>query len=180
MLRDARHVHVSQYFVQDRLRADLPALFDAVHGAGGTTSIDPNADPRDAWDAGLRDLLPRVDVFLPNEAEARAIGGHEDTLEAARVLPAATVVVKRGPDGALALAGDHVAETPGSTVDARDATGAGDSFDAGFLAAHLAGLPLEAALRLADACGALSTRALGGVDAQPTREEAERFLASTG
>ena len=58
-------------------------------------------------------------------------------------------------------------------IDAVDATGAGDSFDAGFLAGWLDGLSIEGALRLAVACGSLSTRAIGGVDGQPTREEAE-------
>ena len=54
-----------------------------------------------------------------------------------------------------------------------DATGAGDSFDAGFLAAWLAGEPVADALALACACGALSTRAPGGTDAQPTLDEAQ-------
>jgi sugar/nucleoside kinase (ribokinase family) len=57
-----------------------------------------------------------------------------------------------------------------------DATGAGDSFDAGFLAAWLAGEPPAEALALACACGALSTRSPGGTDAQPTLEEARAAL----
>jgi len=61
-------------------------------------------------------------------------------------------------------------------VESVDATGAGDSFDAGFLAAWLRGAAVEDALALACACGALSTRALGGTDAQPTRAEAEEAL----
>ena len=56
-----------------------------------------------------------------------------------------------------------------------DATGAGDSFDAGFLAARLAGEGLEAALALGCACGALSTRAAGGTAGQPTLAEAQSF-----
>jgi sugar/nucleoside kinase (ribokinase family) len=54
-----------------------------------------------------------------------------------------------------------------------DTTGAGDAFDAGFLAAWLDGAGLEAALRFAVACGSLSTRAVGGTDGQATRAEAE-------
>jgi sugar/nucleoside kinase (ribokinase family) len=63
-------------------------------------------------------------------------------------------------------------------VDAVDATGAGDSFDAGFLAAWLAGEGLERALALGCACGALSTRALGGTAGQPDREEALAHMVS--
>ena len=61
-------------------------------------------------------------------------------------------------------------------MDVVDATGAGDSFDAGFLAARMADEPLPAALALACACGALSTRALGGTAAQPTLAEARAAL----
>ena len=59
------------------------------------------------------------------------------------------------------------------SVDAVDTTGAGDSFNAGFLAAWLDGRPLDAALRLAVACGSLSTHTAGGTDGQPTLAEAE-------
>ena len=60
-------------------------------------------------------------------------------------------------------------------VDAVDSTGAGDSFDAGFLAGWLRGDDLNAALTLACACGALSTRRAGGTAAQPTLDEARAF-----
>jgi sugar/nucleoside kinase (ribokinase family) len=60
-----------------------------------------------------------------------------------------------------------------------DTTGAGDSFAAGFLAAGRAGLSLDERLRVAVACGSLSTRALGGVAAQPTWPEATAVAAVT-
>ena len=56
-------------------------------------------------------------------------------------------------------------------------TGAGDAFDAGYLASMLVGDPLERSLAIANACGALSTRAVGGVDAQPTMDEVLRLLS---
>jgi sugar/nucleoside kinase (ribokinase family) len=93
---------------------------------------------------------------------------------AARALAAAGAIValKLGAAGAVAYAGGEAAEVAPPAVDFVDATGAGDSFDAGFVAARLAGEPLAAALALAVACGALSTRAAGGTAAQPTLEEA--------
>src|SRR5437764_220601 len=81
-----------------------------------------------------------------------------------------------GARGALARKGEKVVEAAAPEVDVVDATGAGDSFDAGFLAARLAGEPLPTALALACACGALSTRALGGTAAQPTLAEAREAL----
>ena len=65
------------------------------------------------------------------------------------------------------------AEAP--AVEVIDATGAGDSFNAGFLYGLDRGPSLEAALRLAVACGSLSTRSLGGVDAQPLLDEAREI-----
>ena len=82
------------------------------------------------------------------------------------------VVVKRGPRGALARTPEGEVDHPAVAVAMVDATGAGDSFDAGFLAGRLTGLDLEASLRLGCACGALSTRRLGGTTAQPTLDEA--------
>lgn len=178
LLRSARHVHVSQYFMQTALQPSLPALFHEAHAAGATTSVDPNADPAGRWDAGLRALLPRVDVFLPNAAEATALAGTGEIKRAARALGAPTVVVKDGARGALAVRGDEMVRSPALLVESVDATGAGDTFDAGFLVAHLEGRPLADALRFANACGALSTRARGGVAAAPTRADVETLLAA--
>ena len=57
-----------------------------------------------------------------------------------------------------------------------DTVGAGDSFDAGFVAATVSGWPLDEALALAVACGSASTRAMGGVDGQPTLDEAAELM----
>ena len=79
--------------------------------------------------------------------------------------------------GALARTPEGEVDHPAVPVAMVDATGAGDSFDAGFLAAWLDGQPVAEALALACACGALSTRAPGGTDAQPTLDEARAALA---
>jgi len=177
LIAAARHLHVSSYYLQEALRPDLSSLFDAGRAAGLTTSVDPNWDPADAWDGGLRGLLARSDVFLPNAAEARRIAGGEPAAAAsALATDGALVVVKVGEDGALAALGDEVRSVPAPRVDTVDATGAGDSFDAGFLAGFLAGWSVPRAAALGCACGALSTRALGGTAAQPTMEEALAVL----
>jgi sugar/nucleoside kinase (ribokinase family) len=157
-LRRATHLHVGSYFLLEGLRPGLGELVRTARAAGATVSLDPQGDPAGGWDGGMRDLLPSIDVLFVNETEAAAIDGAR----------AGLVVVKRGARGASA-GGVDVAPP---AVDAVDATGAGDSFDAGFLAAWLAGEPVEQALRLGCACGALSTRALGGTAAQPTLDEA--------
>ena len=79
------------------------------------------------------------------------------------------VVVKRGPQGSMALQDGQIVYSPGFLVNAVDTTGAGDSFAAGLIFAHvIQGQALAEALRFADACGALSTTGYGGTAGQPT------------
>jgi sugar/nucleoside kinase (ribokinase family) len=174
LLRGARHVHISAYFLHAALRPGLAGLLAEARAAGASTSVDPNWDPAEEWDGGLLDLLADTSVLFLNAEEARRIGRSDDVEAAAHALSreSTAVVVKLGEAGALALAGGSVVRAPARSVDAVDAIGAGDSFDAGFLAGFLAGRPLEEALALANACGALSMRAAGGTAAQPTLAEA--------
>jgi len=174
LLRSARHVHVSSYFLQTSLAPDLPELFREARAAGATTSVDPNWDPSESWDGGLLALLLETDVFLPNSEEARRITGI-DGFEVACVTLAESgtvVAAKSGEGGGLAIAGHEIVRSAVLPVDVVDTTGAGDGFDAGFIAGRLLGRPLERCLALAVACGSLSTRAVGGTAAQPTLDEA--------
>jgi sugar/nucleoside kinase (ribokinase family) len=162
LLRAARHLHVASYFLLDGLRPGMRDLVDAAHAGGATVSVDPQGDPSGRWDGGLSALAPSLDVLFVNE--------HEHRMVAADGCP--LVVVKRGSRGASAIAGGAVVAASAPEVEVVDATGAGDSFDAGFIAGRLRGLDLPGAVALACACGALSTRALGGTTAQPTFDEA--------
>ncbi len=181
LIRSARHVHVSSYFLQGGLTHAVPTLFDAAHRAGATTSIDPNWDPGEEWDGGLLELLDRTDCFLPNGNEAMAIARRDDVRSAAERLAARgpVVAVKLGREGALALRGQELVERAAVPSEAVDTTGAGDTFDAGFLAGQLRGWSLDRCLALAVACGSLSTRGLGGTEGQPTMEEALAALGGT-
>lgn len=179
LLRRARHVHVTSYFLQDALRPGLPHLLDEARAAGASLSLDTNWDPAERWDDGLQEVLARCQVFLPNEQEALAIA-HAGELGAAldrlaRQTP--IVAVKRGPHGATCRHLGATIADPGFAVDVVDTTGAGDSFNAGFLVGFLHSWTPEDTLALACACGALSTRAAGGTDAQPTLNQARALMA---
>jgi sugar/nucleoside kinase (ribokinase family) len=63
-------------------------------------------------------------------------------------------------------------------IEPTDTTGAGDSFNAGFLRAWLDGGDLHESLELGVVCGALSTRRTGGVDGQATLPEARDAIAA--
>ncbi|MFM2031313.1 MAG: hypothetical protein RLZZ297_78 [Chloroflexota bacterium] len=173
-----RHVHVGSYYLQHALRPGLPALYARMQANGGTTSLDTNWDPSEAW-AGLDTLFPHTNHFLPNDAEACAISKHSAVSNALATLAASvqTVAIKCGGDGAIAQSGNLTAHTPAIATSFVDAVGAGDSFNAGFVYGMLAGWSLEKSLRLAVVCGSLSTRAAGGTAAQPTLAEALPYLA---
>ncbi len=180
LLSRARHLHLGSYFLLDALRPDVARLFAEAQHQEATTSLDTNYDPAEQWDSGLADVLARTDVFLPNKTELRAISGVADVAAALETMTrrGPTVAVKLGPaggqarQGGLAKQGEAVVRAASIPVEVVDTTGAGDSFDAGFVYGCLAGWGLERSLRLACACGALSTRAAGGTAAQPTLEEA--------
>jgi len=174
------HLHVGSYFLQRGLQAGLPELFRQAHRAGLTISLDPGHDPDEKWgNDSLLTLLNLVDIFLPNDTEARAIAQLDDVEAALRVLAkhARLVVIKRGSSGAMTLHDGKVLQSPAFPTETVDTTGAGDSFGAGFIYAHaVRGLPLEEALRFANACGALSTTGFGGTAAQPTSKQVQSFL----
>ncbi len=181
LLRRARHLHLASYFLQRDLVGSLPTVIARARTAGLTVSIDPNGDPAGQWDGGLVTLLPDIDLFLPNEAEAMALARETDVTGAARTLaghgPRPLVVVKRGGSGAIAVDGAGAdVRADAMPVDAVDAIGAGDAFDAGFISAWLQARPVPDCLALGVACGALSMRAAGGTGSQPTRSEAEAAL----
>ncbi|MGW4960242.1 carbohydrate kinase family protein [Nonomuraea sp. NPDC004186] len=171
----ARHVHVSSYFLQPGLAPGLPGFLAEERRAGATTSLDTNDDPAGEWE-GLGEVLAEVDVFLPNAAEARAVAARlfdtgPECLEAAAARIGGlgpTVVVKDGGDGALAWQAGELTRAPAVPVEPVDTVGAGDSFNAGLLAARLRGMSLRECLRVAVTCGSLSTQAAGGTAAQPT------------
>jgi sugar/nucleoside kinase (ribokinase family) len=167
LLRASQHLHVASFHLLDGLRPGLEGLVAEAQSAGLSVSLDPQGDPGGGDTALLTRLAAQVDVLFVNEQEDAALDSAGCPL----------VVVKRGARGALARTPTGTVEAASPAVEAVDATGAGDSFDAGFLAARLAGAGLADALALACACGALSTRALGGTAAQATMAEARAALA---
>jgi sugar/nucleoside kinase (ribokinase family) len=178
ILARARHLHLGSYFLLDALHPDIPTLFDVAHSFGLSVSLDTNYDPAEKWNSGLTDSLTHADVFLPNETELRAItrqAGAEVALHSlADLIP--TVAVKLGAQGAIGQQGARIARADALPVAVVDTTGAGDSFDAGFVYGYLAGWELARALRFACVCGSLSTRAAGGTAAQATLREALQVM----
>jgi sugar/nucleoside kinase (ribokinase family) len=181
-LADSRHFHVSSYYLQRGLRPRVPELFRKMKEAGLTVSLDTNDDPDDGWEGGLQDALRYVDVFLPNEREAQKAAGVGDLETAVKKLAALVplVVVKLGREGALAQRGTQRFISPALRVEAVDAVGAGDSFDAGFLREFVRGADLPACLTAGNLAGALSTTRSGGTEAFRDATYREQFFKEYG
>ena len=177
---DAGHLHVSSFFLQQDLRPAFRRLFALAHSSGLSTSLDPGFDPSERWDRDLLETLEAVDVLLPNETELAAISGTTDLADGLRrMLNGRThVVAKLGQRGCATLENGALLEIPSFAVDAIDTTGAGDSFDAGFLHAWLREQPMRECLRWGSACGALSTLGLGGTSSQPDAAAVRALLAT--
>jgi sugar/nucleoside kinase (ribokinase family) len=177
LLRRSRHLHVSSYFLQTALQPGLPDLFCRSHALGLTNSLDTNWDPSGQWQ-GVNELLQLIEIFLPNEKEAKAISRARTDGQALKRLAQRNCIVamKRGANGALACRGEETASVCALGENVIDTVGAGDSFDAGFVYGFLNNWNLEKNLWLAAVCGSLSTRAAGGTHAQPSIEEAMQYV----
>jgi sugar/nucleoside kinase (ribokinase family) len=177
----SHHLHISSYFLQQSLQKDCRALFAEAHARGLTTSLDPGFDPSEKWQSGLRETLEEVDIFFPNELELCGLAGSDDPVECLRRLDngRTLTVAKLGAAGCTVLDRGKPLHVSAFPVNPVDTTGAGDSFNSGFLHAWVAGRPLDEALRFAAACGALSTRSTGGTDSQASLEEAEAMIHAT-
>jgi sugar/nucleoside kinase (ribokinase family) len=173
LLRQARHVHVSSYFLLERsLGPGLAGLLAAARAAGAGTSLDTNWDPAGRWGGELlRGVIEEVGLLLPNQAEALLLSGTGRLADAVAALTAGgrTVAVKLGQQGVLCAgpAGLYRAAPPATNTPVVDATGAGDCCNAGLITGLLRGIGLAAAAGLGCAVGAASTMAAGGTASCP-------------
>jgi sugar/nucleoside kinase (ribokinase family) len=173
-LASSRHLHHGSFFLHTGLQPYIPDIFHRAHILGLTTSLDTNWDPEERWDSTLAETLPLTDIILPNEQEAIYISRCTSLKEAESWLHTqgvSIVTVKRGPDGARVSAEGLKIECHVKPATGGDSIGAGDSFDAGFLAGWLRGLPLDQCLDIACACGRSVASAAGGLNGQPTWED---------
>lgn len=168
ILADAKHLHLSSIFLQTGLKKDIVALFKKAKKLGLTTSMDPQWDPSEKWDLNLEELLPQVDVFLPNTVEICNLTGCNDILSSLeKIKPYANIVViKDGEKGAHLWDTNKLITKPAHFNDnIVDCIGAGDSFDAGFICQFIKGRDLEYCMQIGNITGAINTTASGGTKA---------------
>lgn len=166
------HWHIASYFLLAQLRPFWKEWISRCKRAGVTISLDTNWDPEDRWE-GVLELLPIIDVFLPNEAEALRLTNQVEVMAAAERLAGlcSLVVIKRGEKGAFAIRNGKIRELRADDLACKpvtivDAIGAGDNFDAGFIRGWLLGQEIEDCLMLAHRCAVASLSAPGGIAGQ--------------
>lgn len=168
MLQQVNHLHVSSVFLQPALKSGLVDLFKRAKKFQLTTSLDPQWDPKEEWQCDWKNLLPNVDVFLPNIEELKNITQKTRLTDAVAVIKniANMIVVKNSVEGATAFYKDDVIEQAAFiNHDFADAIGAGDSFDAGFIRQFILDKSLKECIEAGAVCGAINTTSKGGTTA---------------
>lgn len=134
------------------------------------------------WEAGFRDVvqaaIDRSDVVLGAASdEIGALAGVDDPIEAARAVAGADrlVIARLGAAGAVACSATEVTTVSGYNVEVVDTVGAGDAFNAGFIAARLGGMNNGDAVRWGNAVAGL-TVSQPGARSTPTRRDVEALL----
>ena len=188
LLAGARLFHTSGFALsREPSRATLLDAAGRAAALGLALSIDVNFAPRtdarraEQQDAAARFLAHGPLVKCSRDDLARlwgAVGTDEDAVARLRALGASVVCLTRGADGALVVGPDGRAEVPAEPVAPVDATGAGDAFWAGFLAAWLDGQAPPACARAGARLAALKLARVGPlpdrVDAAAVLEGARR------
>ncbi len=153
-------------------------FIQAIHGFGAQVYIDSQFVDFTLDVPGIEKTLGMADVFTCNQSEAACLTGLADPQKSAEKLGqfCRLVVVKCGPQGAFAQVGTRQYHSPALQVQVVDTTGAGDSFNAGFLAGCLQGCSIETCLRYGNICGGLSTTRCGGASAAPTLEQLQALI----
>ena len=176
----ARHVHVTGYEGLSN-HAEYLDVLQKIHAMGNVTvSFDVGWDTTGVWYEGIFDLLPMIDVLFMNETECLHYTRCETIEEGARKLAekAGMAVIKLGKKGALAVKDGEVFKAPTYKVTVKDTTGAGDSFNAGFIYGYLRGMTMDECLKRGNGCGSLSATMLGGNTGFPFREQLEEFIST--
>jgi ribokinase len=168
-----------------QLEIPIPTVLHAAHFAkqNGIQVILNPAPAKSLPD----ELISLIDFIVPNETELSLLTGLEvkdisSAEKAAKILldrGVKNVVVTLGSKGALYVSSNQTTQVNAYKVDVVDTTAAGDAFIGGFASALLLGVEIEAAVKYANACGALATTKFGAQPSLPTKEETDKFISSS-
>ena len=177
------HVMGCSLMADDKFCAEIHKATALFHGLGARISFDPNIRPELLGGRSLNDLIApimeRCAILQPGLEELRTITGKESVEDAVSLLfnnpTLEVIVIKLGSKGCRVITRDEDFSIGVYEIEPLDPTGAGDSFDAGFLCGLLDGLPFIDAAKHASAAAALNTAAFGPMEGDITPESVERL-----
>lgn len=152
-LPDLTHLHIGELTTL----IEHPDLIEKARAANLTISLDCGWDEAAFCHPGLSDLIAKVDVFLPNSAEAARLFENDVPLTSAD-----HTIIKRGSEGAELHTGGQTYVGSAHQVHVIDTTGAGDAFNAGFLTAWLQNRGPESCLAAGNHAGSIAVGRVGG------------------
>lgn len=176
IVKRSRHVHITGY--NSRKHESYLKFIRNLKEAGVTVSTDVGWDETGEWYEGLFELISYVDVFFINEIEVLNYTRCKTAEEGLKKLSqyCRIVAVKMGSRGACAIQDGEIVKEGALDVEVVDTTGAGDSFNAGFLYGFLKGADLKKCLQYGNACGGFSVTKAGGNTAFPDSKTLEAFI----
>lgn len=157
-----RWVHLSGYsFLSYHQQQTIMAALELAQNSPHTrVSLDIGTEPALRARSQILEMLPKLDVIFPNEAELTLLGGGRSVDQSLDYLldgRSGAIVTKCGRLGSILAVGNKRIKLPAFDVNVKDTTGAGDSFDAGVVLGRLVGLSWEASAALGNALGGLAT-----------------------
>jgi len=179
LFRGYNHLHISSIYILRKLLVSLHEIFAEAKKQGLTTSLDTNADPSNKYEY-IDEILNHVDIFLPNDKEAKDITDSRSVRSALKRLSSKVpvVVIKCGEQGAVGKHTDKIIQAEPISIRPTDTTGAGDSFDAGFIYQFVHKKEnVEVSMEFANALGALSCLYVGGAEEKITEADVLNFMS---
>lgn len=180
-VRQAKVLYVGGYLLMPALQAEpLADVFRQARAAGVKTVLDIVLPGPGDHLPQLECVLAEIDVFLPNHDEGQALTGLSDPVAQAERFVAAgagAVAITCGAAGSVVVAGQDRLRAGVHDVPYLGGTGAGDAFDAGFIAGLLAGDDLAGCVRWGTAVGASCVRSVSATEGVFNRAEALEFIA---
>lgn len=179
------HVMGCSLMANGAFREHILHTMEVFRSRGAKISFDPNIRPELLRGRPIEDVagavLEHCSVLLPGVAELALLSGEKDVESGVAQMfsrfPIELVMLKRGRDGCTIFSRQAASiSLPAFQVKEVDPTGAGDCFDAGFLASLVEGKSLRECAQVAAAAGALNAAAFGPMEGRISRREITHLI----
>lgn len=167
-------VSIAEAGIVKRSADAVLAALRIAREAGATTFLDPNLRlespdvPNDVAQA-MEACIRAVDYYMPNESEMESLA-----LRCGQLHGGIATVIKQGNHGCTVISEPARTQIAAMPVNVVDTTGAGDSFNAGFIVGILEGRPADEAGKLGTIVAGITVSRVGTISAFPTRSEVEQ------